>query len=57
MKPVLVRYEQKLSVDSDNIFIIGSVIFSDDHARVILGKIDSCPGSDYINASYIDVSR
>ena len=32
-----------------------SVSLLDDHARVILGKVGNNPGSDYINASYIDV--
>ncbi|KAL0616866.1 Receptor-type tyrosine-protein phosphatase epsilon [Plecturocebus cupreus] len=29
---------------------------TDDHARVILSQVDGVPCSDYINASYIDVS-
>ena len=29
---------------------------SDDHSRVVLSLQDNTPGSDYINASYIDVS-
>lgn len=28
----------------------------DDHSRVILTQIDGVPSSDYVNASYIDVS-
>ena len=28
----------------------------DDHSRVILSYIENVPGSDYINANYIDVS-
>jgi len=33
------------------------VIFSlDDHSRVVLDKIEEDVDSDYINASYIDVS-
>lgn len=30
--------------------------FPDDHSRVILSQVDGTPCSDYINASYIDVS-
>lgn len=30
--------------------------FADDHSRVILSHVDGIPCSDYINASYIDVS-
>lgn len=29
---------------------------SDDHSRVILMQLEGVPCSDYINASYIDVS-
>lgn len=29
---------------------------TDDHTRVVLSQVDGAPGSDYINASYIDVS-
>lgn len=32
------------------------VDFADDHSRVILEKIEEDVDSDYINASYIDVS-
>ena len=28
----------------------------DDHSRVVLKLENNCPGSDYINASFIDVS-
>ena len=31
--------------------------FVDDHSRVVLKLEDKCPGSDYINASFIDVSK
>ena len=31
------------------------VSVSDDHSRVVLSLQDNTPGSDYINASYIDV--
>ena len=31
--------------------------FLDDHSRVVLKLEDNCPGSDYINASFIDVSN
>lgn len=30
---------------------------SDDHSRVVLTQLDGNPCSDYVNASYIDVSR
>ena len=44
-----------------NIFMmsIANVLFKfvlDDHSRVTLKLENSCPGSDYINASFIDVS-
>lgn len=29
---------------------------SDDHSRVVLTQLDGNPSSDYVNASYIDVS-
>ena len=29
---------------------------TDDHTRVVLSQVDGAPCSDYINASYIDVS-
>lgn len=29
---------------------------SDDHSRVVLTQLDGNPCSDYVNASYIDVS-
>lgn len=32
------------------------ISFTDDHSRVLLSHIDGYMGSDYINASYIDVS-
>ena len=32
------------------------IIFLDDHSRVVLNQQDKLKGSDYINASYIDVS-
>ena len=31
------------------------VSVSDDHSRVVLSLQDNTPGSDYINASYVDV--
>lgn len=31
-------------------------IITDDHTRVTLVEVDGCPGSDYINANFIDVS-
>lgn len=34
----------------------GLLAFPDDHSRVILSQVDGVPCSDYINASYIDVS-
>ena len=30
---------------------------TDDHSRVVLPLQDNTPGSDYINSSFIDVSR
>lgn len=34
------------------------MVFSltDDHSRVVLAQLDGNPSSDYVNASYIDVS-
>ena len=37
-------------------FTIFSFPFKDDHSRVILSYIENIPGSDYINANFIDVS-
>lgn len=31
-------------------------VSQDDHSRVILSYIENIPGSDYINANYVDVS-
>jgi len=31
-------------------------MFPDDHSRVVLKLKENCPGSDYINGSFIDVS-
>ena len=31
-------------------------VSTDDHTRVTLAELDGCPGSDYINANFIDVS-
>ena len=31
-------------------------LFADDHTRVQLVELDGYPGSDYINANFIDVS-
>ena len=28
----------------------------DDHCRVVLSQLDQKPGSDYFNASFVDVS-
>ena len=33
------------------------VLLTDDHSRVVLEKIKGDPKSDYINASYIPVSK
>ena len=33
------------------------VSISDDHSRVVLSLQDNCSGTDYINASFIDVSN
>lgn len=32
-------------------------LVSDDHSRVILDKVEGDVDSDYVNASYIDVSE
>lgn len=32
-------------------------LFADDHSRVVLATINNDPHSDYISASYIDVSK
>ena len=40
-----------------NVTVFVLLFFSaDDHSRVILSQVDGTPCSDYINASYIDVS-
>jgi len=36
--------------------MVNKVYFSGDEHRVTLSTIDDEPGSDYINASFIDVS-
>lgn len=33
-----------------------SLFSADDHSRVVLTQLDRNPCSDYVNASYIDVS-
>ena len=38
------------------IFVLELAITTDDHSRVRLKDIPNVPGSDYINANYIDVS-
>jgi len=43
-----------LSVGSRNVKLYPS--FVDDHTRVLLNPIDGVPGSDYINANFLDVS-
>ena len=37
-------------------FCISYFALSDDHSRVVLSLQDNCSGTDYINASFIDVS-
>ena len=37
--------------------VLCSVLNIDDHSRVVLSLQDNTPGSDYINASFIDVSK
>ena len=37
-------------------FNFESNFFPDDYNRVVLEPDESCPDSDYINASYVDVS-
>lgn len=44
------------SLPWDNTIILVSIISTDDHNRVELSETPANPGSDYINASYIDVS-
>lgn len=39
-----------------NKFFLYLFVFSDDYNRVVLEQIDNIPDSDYINASYVDVS-
>ena len=34
-----------------------SLLFSDDHSRVVLSLLENRPGSDYINASHIQVNN
>lgn len=33
------------------------VLLADDYNRVVLEPLDDTPDSDYINASYVDVSK
>jgi len=33
------------------------VLLTDDYNRVVLEPLDDTPDSDYINASYVDVSK
>lgn len=37
-------------------FFLSVVLFVDDYNRVVLETIEGEPDSDYINASYVDVS-
>jgi protein tyrosine phosphatase len=37
--------------------IILFVLLTDDYNRVVLEPLDDTPDSDYINASYVDVSK
>ena len=39
-----------------NVMVFVLFFSADDHSRVILSQVDGTPCSDYINASYIDVS-
>ena len=39
-----------------NDFVLDLAVTTDDHSRVRLQEIPNVPGSDYINANYIDVS-
>lgn len=39
-----------------NTFFYYGCCTTDDHTRVTLAEVDGCPGSDYINANFIDVS-
>ena len=52
LKQHLLQHENILKM----ILIDKKIIFSDDHNRVILEPEEGVPDSDYINASYVDVS-
>ena len=52
LKQHLLQHENILKM----ILIDKNVFFSDDHNRVILEPEEGVPDSDYINASYVDVS-
>lgn len=39
-----------------NVFFFSGCFTTDDHTRVTLAEVDGHPGSDYINANFIDVS-
>lgn len=39
-----------------DVLIFINLLHTDDHSRVLLSSIEGVPGSDYINANYIDVS-
>ena len=52
LKQHLLQHENILKM----ILIDKKIFFSDDHNRVILEPEEGVPDSDYINASYVDVS-
>jgi protein tyrosine phosphatase len=43
-------------MQSGNVTVL-SVSLTDDYNRVVLEPLDDTPDSDYINASYVDVSK
>lgn len=54
--PVLMFARTKPSAGDSNANVLLMLFLPDDHSRVILTQVDGVPPSDYINASYIDVS-
>lgn len=54
--PVLMFARTKPTAGDSNANVLLMLFLPDDHSRVILTQVDGVPPSDYINASYIDVS-
>lgn len=54
--PILMFARTKPSADGSNANVLIMLFLLDDHSRVILTQVDGVSPSDYINASYIDVS-